>query len=292
MYEAAKEYGIMVRDTAKIIADHDDIYKAAAAMPYDVRAYFVMSRTAFFILYSNIQYEYKIVAQVIQDFILSKEVDQYILSNPDLDKSKKYDFIVKDCEDFFSIMETIKDDITALSIIARPRETEESQVKWAVKQVTDRLESTPENKAAWGFSIDTLFPIEKTDDNHKTQKRTHSENDIEIQEEKEYHIVAEKPLFEIYNYLKQTKEISGDTDFLIFKKVVESADATLIKPKTKWKYNAALSLARECIKEESIAWTRDVCSSLKIASNKLTKNIDKESLWYKELELTFKNSHK
>jgi hypothetical protein len=64
----------------------------------------------------------------------------------------------------------------------------------------------------------------------------------------------------------------------------------LITPKTKWKYNVALSFARECIKGDPLAWTRDICTSLKIKSNELTKNKYPNSLWYQELEKMFKNS--
>ena len=122
------------------------------------------------------------------------------------------------------------------------------------------------------------------------QEKEHPENDKYITEEKKYAILAEKPLFDIYHYLKESKEISSDIDFEIFKKVVESANASLITPKTKWKYNVALSFARECIKGDPLAWTRDICTSLKIKSNELTKNKYPNSLWYQELEKMFKNS--
>ena len=291
MYEAAKEYGRTVRNTAKIISSHDDIYKAAVALPYDIRAYFVQSRTAFFVLYTNIQYEYEIVAQVIQDFILSKDIDQYILSNPDLVNSKKYDFIVKDCEDFFSIIENIKEDITALSIISHPKESGESKVTWAVNRITDRLKSTPENKAAWEYSIDTLFPVKQTDANNETQQsikpgiKSSNENTMLKSDEESilFEVKDDKQCVDVYNFLIDTKVLDERTSLSSFLSAITQADMSRITPKAKTRFRSAIARLKWAIKGDANLWARIACKSIGHTPSSAAGNSSNSGTWFDDL---------
>lgn len=278
-YDCLKNYGKFVRNTAHHISSYDDIYKAALELPYDMRAYLLQSTFAFTEVIATIEHSPETVSKVIDKYVMSPEIDQLIVNNSVFDKSMEFDFIEHDCGAFWGIIQNIKLDVTALRVIAHPSEHSKECVVTALKDIAARIKPTPENHAAYTWSYTTLISeFQKNQEAHKK----------EIQEDKKYIIIAEKQLFEIYNFLKESKEISRDIEYETFKRVIESADASLIKPKTKWKYNAALSLARECIKDSSLEWTREICTSLKIGSNGLTQNIKKMSEWYIELEKRFK----
>ena len=286
MYEAAIEYGKMLRNTAKIIAGHDDIYKAADTLPYDMRAYFLMSNTAFFILYPNIEYEHEIVAQVIQDFILSEDVDRYIISNPDLDKSKKYEFILKDREPFFSLMETIKEDITALTIISHSKDFGEDKVTWAVYRIADRLKSTPANEAAWYYSYDTLFPTnQKDEDNDQTTKN--QEQDKKTPKPDEEPILFEakddNQCVDVYHFLIDTKVLDKRTSLPSFLNAIAHADMSSITPKAKTKFRSTVARLKWAIKGDANLWARIACKSIGHTPSSAAGNSTNSGAWFDEL---------
>ncbi len=287
MYEAAIEYGKMVRNTAKVIADSDDIYKAADNLPYDMRAYFLMSSTAFFIVYPNIEYEHEIVAQVIQDFILSENIDQYIISNPDLDKSKKYEFILKNREDFFSMMENIKEDITALTIISHAKDFGEEKVTWAVYRIADRLKPTLANKAAWYYSYDTLFPTDQKDEvNSQTTKN-------QEQDKKTLKPDEDSPLFEtkddkqcidVYYFLIDTKVLDKCTTSLpSFLNAIAHADMSSITPKAKTRFRSAVARLKWAIKGDANLWARIACKSIGHTPSSAAGNSTNSGAWFDDL---------
>ena len=283
-YDCLKNYGVFVRNTAQHISRYDDIYKAASELPYDMRAYHMQSSFACTEICATIEHRPETVSKVIDKYVLSPEIDKYIVNNSIFDASMDFDFIEHDCGNFFDLMQHIKFDIAALKAIAHPSEYDKDYLITALERIAERIKPTPENQAAMMWCYSTLI---------NDARNSHGDQEKDAHVEKKYEITAEKPLFEIFDYLKKTKVIiSNDITFHTFRHVVESADASLIQPKTKWKYNVALTFARECIKGESEAWTKDVCASLKIKSNGLTKNIDKDSLWYEELVKLFKNSLK
>ena len=276
-YDTAKYYGNIVRDAAKRISSYDDIYKVAAALPYDMRAYFIQSRLAFSVLYTNIKYEKEIVAKVIKKFILSPEVDQYIITNPDLDKSKKFDFIERGSGDFFSLMETIKSDIIALDIISRPNDFEEDKVAWAVNLIADRIKSTPENQAAMKYSLETLFPSDK---NSETQPITRSEKE---KEQSKYTIANESLLLGILNYLRSTGVLDMDFPYHELASAVVNADISEIHPLLKDKFWSSLSHIKRCVKDQKKQWLRDACTSINIVPKQASKNNTNHKEWYEML---------
>lgn len=291
MYEAAIEYGKMLRNTANIISNHKNIYKAAAALPYDMRAYFVMSRTAFGILYPNIQYEFGTVAQVIHEFVLSQEIERYILLNPDLDESKKFEFIVNGCEDFYSVMATIKEDIIALSIISNPKESGEGKVTWAVKRVTDRLESTPGNKLAWKFSINTLFPMKKTEEKNDTQTSIQPEEDTlnnnktpkAGEEPILFEVKNDKQCVDVYHFLIDTKVLDERTSLPLFLNAIAQADMSSITPRAKTRFRSAIARLKWAIKGDANLWARIACKSIGHTPSSAAGNSSNSGTWFDDL---------
>ena len=283
-YDCLKNYGVFVRNTAQHVSRYDDIYKAASELPYDMRVYHMQSSLACTEICATIEHRPEIVSKVIDKYVLSPEIDKHIVNNSIFDASMEFDFIEHDCGNFFDLMQHIKFDIAALKAIAYPSEHDKDYLITALERIAERIKPTPENQTAMMWCYSTL--IKNAQNSSGIQKK-------DVHEETKYVIAAEKPLFEIFDYLKKTEVIiSNDITFPVFRSVVESANASLIHPKIKWKYHVALTFARECITGGAEAWTKDICSSLKIKSNGLTKNIDKDSLWYKELVKLFKNSLK
>lgn len=308
-----KEYGDLIRKLANLYNTSEDMYAGAKALLDYSAEYYLKLRSAFRVLFELNSYpqDQKLVTTVYDEFTLSDDVrkaffTRHFYDNIDL----QIDFSRHNLDFAYLMYVQVQLPLHALAMTAHPERHSEDDINYVMEKVIKPvITDSPEFRNGDFTASLSLFAKKRiqqleeiakqkeTQDNtqgkqENGQEKEHSDNDEEIKNEKKYDIIDEKALFEVYNYLKETKEISRDTGFETFKKVIESADATLIKPKTKWKYNAALSLARECIKQDSLAWTRDICSSLKIASNKLTKNIDKESLWYKELEEIFKKSLK
>lgn len=281
-YDSAKEYGKMLRSIAKLISSCDDIYQAARVichplekgrLPFDMRAYFVMSRCAFVELYMNIQYSKEIVSKVIDTFIMNPMIDEHIHLNPDLDNSKEFDFVLKDCGDFFSVMQHIKTDINALKVIAHPKEYEEEQVRKAITEViAPRIESTPENRAAMEYSLATLFSNtqDKSQQTEKNKPRyTIADNDL---------------LIDIFDYLKDTDVIPRNASVQRFMDMVENADASKFQFLKNWKFLSALYHVRDCIGEDKRAWARDISSSLGKKPKDLSKNNTNNDEWYEKLE--------
>ena len=280
-FDCTKDYGDMIREAVEAISSFNDIYKAAESLSYDMRHYLLASRLAFAELYMMIEHQKEIVSRVIDKYVLSFEVDKYIFNNPHLEASdaNHFAFIEHDCGDFFDLIQNIKLDLFLLDVIAHPSDYDEKTVSKAVYEIVRRIEPTLEMQNATKSCLESL----RNEAMYKQQDNNKEVNNV-VKKENKYAIIHEKRLFVIYDYLTETKVVSNDITFPTFRNVIETADASLIKPKTKWKYNAALSLARECITGDTLAWTREVCASLNIASNGLTQNIDKLAKWYKELE--------
>ena len=283
-YDSSKQYGKMLRGIAKLISSYDDIYQAALyickplekdRLPFDMRAYFIMSRCAFVELYMNIQYNKDIVAKVIDTFILNPIIDEHIIFNPDLDNSKSFDFVMKDCGDFFSIMQHIKIDINALRMVAHPKEYDEEQVRKAITDViAPRIESTPENQAAMAYSIATLFGNpEKQDAHQQTEEK-----------QPKYTIVNNELLNDIFYYLKDTDVIPDNASLQRFMDMTENADASKFKFLKNWKFLSALYHVKDCISGDRRAWARDISSSLGKKPKDLSKNNTNNDEWYEKLE--------
>lgn len=285
-FDCTKNYGDMIREAVEAISSFDDIYKAAASLSYDMRHYLLASRLAFAELYMMIEHHKEIVSKVIDKYVLSFDVDKHIFNNPHLEATdaNHFAFIEHDCGNFFDLVQNIKLDLFLLNVIAHPSDYDEKTVSKAVYEIVGRIEPTPEMQNATKSSLESLR-------NEAMYKQQEDNKEVNYGAKKvgKYAIIHEKRLFVIYDYLKETKVVN-DITFSTFRNVIETADASLIKPKTKWKYNAALSFSRECITGDTLAWTRDVCASLNIASNGLTQNIDKLAKWYKELENRIKAS--
>lgn len=308
-----KDYGILIRKLANLYNTSEDMYAGAKALLDYSAEYYLTLRSAFRMLFELNSYpqDQKLVTTVYDEFTVSDDVRKAFFTRQFYDNiDLQIDFSRHNLDFAFLMYVQVQLPLHALAMTAHPELYPKDDINYVMEKVikpviTDSPEFRDGDfKASLSLFakkrlqlLEEITKQKETQDNTQgkqdnDQEKEHPENDKEIKNEKKYDIIAERTLFEIYNFLKETKVISRDTGFETFKKVVELADATIIKPKTKWKYNAALSLARECIKQDSLAWTRDICSSLKIASNKLTKNIDKESLWYKELEELFKKSLK
>ena len=286
-YDTAKYYGNIVRDAAERISSCDDIYKVATALPYDMRAYFIQSRIAFSVLYMNIKDEKEIVAKVIKKFILSPEVDKYIITNPDLDKSKKFDFIENDCGDFFTLMETIKSDIIALDIISRPNEFEEDKVAWAVNLIADRIKPTPENQAAMKYSLETLFPIEQQESKADTQLENEEPKKSKTIKPKEdqalFEIKDDKQCVNLYHFLIDTKVLDGRTTLPAFLTAMVQANMSKITPNHLTRFRCAVARAKYAIRGDIDLWSRIACGSIGKTPSQALSGASNNGAWYEDL---------
>lgn len=308
-----QEYGSLIRKLANVYNTSDDMYAGATALLEYSSEHFLKLRSAFKVLFEINSYpqDQELVTRLYEEFIISNDVRKAFFTRQfygDIDL--QIEFIRRDIDYAFEMYKQVQLPLQALAMTAHPERCSEEDINHVIETIIKPVITNShefargEIEASWSLyakkrlqQLEEIAKQEKTKDsthgkqeNEHAPQKEHSENDKQIKENKKYDIIAEKPLFEIYNYLKESKEISKDTNFETFKKVVESANASLITPKTKWKYNAALSFARECINGSSLAWTREICSSLKIASNGLTQNINKMSDWYIELVKRFKMS--
>ena len=305
-----KEYGDLIKKLANVYNASDDMYAGAKALLEYSAEHFLKMRSAFRVLFEINTYpqDQYLVTKTYEEFVISDDVKKAFFTRQFYDDiDLQIEFIRHNLDHAYEMCKQVQLPLHALAMTAHPELYSEDDINYVMEKVIKRVITNSrefakgEIDASWSMyakerlkELKEIAKQEMAQDNtqgkqENDQAKEQTINDEEIKEKKKYEIINEKALFEIYNFLTESKEISPDTGFETFKKVVESADATLIKPKTKWKYKAALSFARECIKQESLAWTREVCTSLKIASNKLTNNIDKDSEWYKELEKTFKN---
>ena len=300
-YLAVKEYGKRINEMAIRFSKYDNIFDGASSLMEYNEIHYIFSRLACRELYANDIYpgNQRVVTTIYNKFVFSELLKKAFLSKPFKNQDTEIEFIEKGIEDGYYLLCHAQELLMAITVTAHPDRFKESRVKEAIatlKEVTALTEANVNrfNLAYAKLAAKDTQRIEMMQaeavEQEKNQDNSPGNQKKDIKEENNYEIIAEKPLFDIYHYLKESKEISSDIDFEIFKKVVESADASLITPKTKWKYNVALSFARECINGDAMAWTREICASLKIKSNALTKNKYPDSLWYQELEKLFKNS--
>lgn len=308
-YFGVKEYGSLIRELANVYNTSEDMYAGATALLEYSSEHFLKMRSTFRFLFEINSYpqDQELVTKSYEEFIISDDVSKAFFTRKfygDIDL--QIEFVRRDIEYAYEMFKQVQLPLHALAMTAHPERYSEDDINYVMdKIIKPVITNSPEftkgeieaSKSMYAKKRLQQLKEEKTQEiihgkkeQEHDQEKEHPENDKYITEEKKYAILAEKPLFDIYHYLKESKEISSDIDFEIFKKVVESANASLITPKTKWKYNVALSFARECIKGDPLAWTRDICTSLKIKSNELTKNKYPNSLWYQELEKMFKNS--
>lgn len=308
-YFGVKEYGSLIRELANVYNTSEDMYAGATALLEYSSEHFLKMRSTFRFLFEINSYpqDQELVTKSYEEFIISDDVSKAFFTRKyygDIDL--QIEFVRRDIEYAYEMFKQVQLPLHALAMTAHPERYSEEDINYVMdKIIKPVITNSPEftkgeieaSKSMYAKKRLQQLKEEKTQEiihgkkeQEHDQEKEHPENDKYITEEKKYAILAEKPLFDIYHYLKESKEISSDIDFEIFKKVVESANASLITPKTKWKYNVALSFARECIKGDPLAWTRDICTSLKIKSNELTKNKYPNSLWYQELEKMFKNS--
>lgn len=308
-YFGVKEYGSLIRELANVYNTSEDMYAGATALLEYSSEHFLKMRSTFRFLFEINSYpqDQELVTKSYEEFINSDDVSKAFFTRKfygDIDL--QIEFVRRDIEYAYEMFKQVQLPLHALAMTAHPERYSEEDINYVMdKIIKPVITNSPEftkgeieaSKSMYARKRLQQLKEEKTQEiihgkkeQEHDQEKEHPENDKYITEEKKYAILAEKPLFDIYHYLKESKEISSDIDFEIFKKVVESANASLITPKTKWKYNVALSFARECIKGDPLAWTRDICTSLKIKSNELTKNKYPNSLWYQELEKMFKNS--
>ena len=308
-YFGVKEYGSLIRELANVYNTSEDMYAGATALLEYSSEHFLKMRSTFRFLFEINSYpqDQELVTKSYEEFINSDDVSKAFFTRKfygDIDL--QIEFVRRDIEYAYEMFKQVQLPLHALAMTAHPERYSEEDINYVMdKIIKPVITNSPEftkgeieaSKSMYAKKRLQQLKEEKTQEiihgkkeQEHDQEKEHPENDKYITEEKKYAILAEKPLFDIYHYLKESKEISSDIDFEIFKKVVESANASLITPKTKWKYNVALSFARECIKGDPLAWTRDICTSLKIKSNELTKNKYPNSLWYQELEKMFKNS--
>ena len=306
-----KEYGCLIRKLASVYNASDDMYAGATALLDYSAEYFLKLRSAFILLFDVNSYpkNQKLVTMLYEEFIISDDVKKAFFTTQFYDNiDLQIEFVRRNIDYAYEMYKQIQLPLHALAMTAHPERCSDEDINHVMdKIIKPVITNSPEFTngeilASWSIyakkrlqQMEEIARQKKMQDNIQSiqendEEKDNSENGNKIKKEKKYIINDEKPLFDIYHYLKESKEISSDIDFEIFKKVVESANASLITPKTKWKYNVALSFARECIKGDPLAWTRDICTSLKIKSNDLTKNKYPNSLWYQELEELFKNS--
>lgn len=277
-YDSVKKYGEFVRKTAHHISTFDDIYKAAAALPYDMRSYLVMSYVAFFELNLNIDNNEEVISKLIIKYILSPEIDKYIVNNQALDQSMEFDFIEHDCGDFFGIMKNIQIDIAALTYVSNRNEYDEKDVAWAKKQIANRIELTPETYSAMSYSLRTLF--------QKEQPQVHSDVQPDEQLEKtqsKYTIENETLLLDILNYLRSTGVLEKDYPYHVLAEAVVNADISKIQPILQDKFRSSLSHIQKCVKTQKKEWLRDVCASINIVPKEASKNNTNLGEWYEML---------
>lgn len=306
-----KEYGCLIRKLASVYNASDDMYAGATALLEYSAEYFLKLRSAFILLFDVNSYpkNQKLVTMLYEEFIISDDVKKAFFTTQFYDNiDLQIEFVRRNIDYAYEMYKQIQLPLHALAMTAHPERCSDEDINHVMdKIIKPVITNSPEFTngeilASWSIyakkrlqQMEEIARQKKMQDNIQSiqendEEKDNSENGNKIKKEKKYIIDDEKPLFDIYHYLKESKEISSDIDFEIFKTVVESANASLITPKTKWKYNVALSFARECIKGDLLAWTRDICTSLKIKSNDLTKNKYPNSLWYQELEKLFKNS--
>lgn len=306
-----KEYGCLIRKLASVYNASDDMYAGATALLEYSAEYFLKLRSAFILLFDVNSYpkNQKLVTMLYEEFIISDDVKKAFFTTQFYDNiDLQIEFVRRNIDYAYEMYKQVQLPLHALAMTAHPERCSDEDINHVMdKIIKPVITNSPEFTngeilASWSIyakkrlqQMEEIARQKKMQDNIQSiqeneEEKDNSENGNKIKKEKKYIINDEKPLFDIYHYLKESKEISSDIDFEIFKTVVESANASLITPKTKWKYNVALSFARECIKGDLLAWTRDICTSLKIKSNDLTKNKYPNSLWYQELEKLFKNS--
>ena len=306
-----KEYGCLIRKLASVYNASDDMYAGATALLEYSAEYFLKLRSAFILLFDVNSYpkNQKLVTMLYEEFIISDDVKKAFFTTQFYDNiDLQIEFVRRNIDYAYEMYKQVQLPLHALAMTAHPERCSDEDINHVMdKIIKPVITNSPEFTngeilASWSIyakkrlqQMEEIARQKKMQDNIQSiqendEEKDNSENGNKIKKEKKYIIDDEKPLFDIYHYLKESKEISSDIDFEIFKTVVESANASLITPKTKWKYNVALSFARECIKGDLLAWTRDICTSLKIKSNDLTKNKYPNSLWYQELEKLFKNS--
>ena len=306
-----KEYGCLIRKLASVYNASDDMYAGATALLEYSAEYFLKLRSAFILLFDVNSYpkNQKLVTMLYEEFIISDDVKKAFFTTQFYDNiDLQIEFVRRNIDYAYEMYKQVQLPLHALAMTAHPERCSDEDINHVMdKIIKPVITNSPEFTngeilASWSIyakkrlqQMEEIARQKKMQDNIQSiqendEEKDNSENGNKIKKEKKYIINDEKPLFDIYHYLKESKEISSDIDFEIFKTVVESANASLITPKTKWKYNVALSFARECIKGDLLAWTRDICTSLNIKSNDLTKNKYPNSLWYQELEKLFKNS--
>ena len=284
-YDSVKNYGDFVRRTAQHISRYDDIYKAAAALPYDMRSYLVMSFCAFFELNINIDDKEEIISKLIKKYILSPEIEKYITKNPDLDESMEFDFIEHDCGDFFGMMKNIQSDIAALTFLSDRDEYYENDVVWAKQQIADRIKATPVNYHAMAFSLNTLFPKEQSIPGSQPETKPEKKH-------AKYIIDNESLLQDILKYLRSTGVLDSDFQYHELAKAVVNADISTIQPILQDKFRSTLSHIKKCVKNQKKEWLRDTCASINIVPKEASKNNTNLGEWYEMLCDRVKNQLK
>ena len=314
-YFGVKKYGSLIRDLAIRFNQSDNIFDGAKLLQDYSDRHFKYLREAFIELYDKDSYpgNQKIVTHLFEKYVISDDVKTAFFSNfYSSDEDLEIEFVDKNFDYAYEMLRQIQLPLYAFKMTAHPEGYSEDHLKISMDSIIKYvIQDTEEAKITFRLASlsvaikDRLLRYAQQQAEAAKQERTqkhkpgkqehdqykvpHIKNDVK-REEPRYVIENEKALVVIFDYLIETTVIPKETDYPEFRNVVISANASLIKPIIKWKYNIALSFARKCLKGDSLAWTREVCTSLKIKPNKLTKNIDRESLWYEELVNRFKNS--
>ena len=318
-YDSLKNYGKFVRRTALHISSYLDIYKAALDLPDAMLAYFPLSRLAFAEVCLAIQEDQLTVSKVIDKYIMSPQIDQYIINNPCFDEKMKFDFIEHDCGEFYDLIQMITYDIDTLKVLAHPLEYKEERVYQATHAIAERVEPTPENEEATKYCIETLKhkkqPSEQPSEQRSEQPSEQASERVSEQvseqaseqptSQPEVHIDNEQPkyiisndrlLHDILKYLHSTGVLDETVTVQKFFTAVENADISGIHPIVKEKFWSSLSPTKVCIKTKRAEWLRDICASINIvpktASRNNTNNNDRYDWWDNFKELVAKGSKK
>ena len=265
-FDSSKNYGKAIKQAAIIISSYDDIYAAAAVMPLTLNAYFVLSRLAFWELYVNIEHNKDIMSKVIDTYILSAEAETHIFNNPDLDKSKEFEFIEHEQGNFFGLMQNIKVDLFTMNVLAHPLEYDKKMVECAMNEVLiPRIKNSPENQAAMEYCLNTLYA--------KKQRQAQKEKE-------KYTIKNDALLVDIFQYLQSTGVIDETITLQILCSAIENGDFSGIRPTIKNKFESSLTHIKECLRTQKKKWLRAACSSINLTPQKASHNSSNLGEWY------------
>ena len=156
-FDATKRYSKMVNDIAAHISSTNDLYEAAATLPYDINQYYIYSLDCLVEITFAINNQVPILPQVVDEYISTDIVCEVFTSAFYTDSNLQFEFVKRDLGNQHNILYHASLDILTIDIVSHPIKYDEAAVNVAHDQyLYKRLDNMQLNMDVRKIAEDSL----------------------------------------------------------------------------------------------------------------------------------------